>query len=211
MADFLAVQATRRTERGSRAARRLRRAGMLPGVVYGHKEETLSLCVPTQAMQQAIRQGTRVVDLQLGGKAEKCLIREIQWDSLGREMVHVDFTRVSVDERIKVTVPIALRGAAPGVAAGGQMQQALHTLNVECLALSVPDAIRVNVGELQLDQAIHVKDLRLPEGVKVLDDPEAVVVQVVQVQEEAAPTAPAEGPVEPELIRKEKREEEAVE
>jgi large subunit ribosomal protein L25 len=128
--------------------------------------------------------------------------------------LHVDFARVAADERIKIEVRIELRGTAPGVTAGGLLDQPIHNLEIECLAVAVPESIRVFINELQVDQAIHVRDLKLPEGVTTSEDPDAIVVQVAapKVEEEAAAAAPAAEQVEPEVIgRKEKAEGEAEE
>jgi large subunit ribosomal protein L25 len=211
MADSVALVGEPREGRGKQAARRLRRTGKVPAVLYGHKEETLSIALPLEDVEKAIRRGVRVVDLKAGGKEEKALIRDVQWDHLGKELLHVDFTRVAADERIVVTVPIQLRGTAPGVTAGGVLDQPLHALSVECLAISIPESIRVNIGELQIDGAIHVRELVLPPGVTTTSDPEAIVVQVKPpVAEPEAPAAPegAEA-AEPEVIgQKEKAAEE---
>lgn len=210
MAESTTLAAQQRTERGSRAAGRLRRERHVPAIIYGHKQDAVALTIEEDAIRTVIRHGIRVVDLQLGGKTEKCLIREVQWDALGKDVLHVDFNRVSADERIRVTVPVTLRGTAPGVTAGGVMDQPMHTLEIECLAISVPDAIRVSVAELQLEQAIHLKDLTMPPGVKAFGDPEAVVVQVTKpLEEAAAPAEVVEGPAEPELIGRKPAEEEA--
>src|SRR5262249_32296375 len=150
----------------------------VPAVLYGHKEETLSLSLPLEDLVKAIRHGARVVDLQANGNTEKALIREVQWDHLGKDVLHVDFARVAADERIVVPVRIEIRGTAPGVTAGGRLDQPLHTIEVECLALSVPESIRVNIGELQIGDSIHVRDLTLPPDVKAKADPDAVVVHV---------------------------------
>lgn len=204
-----------REGRGSQAARRLRRQGLVPAVVYGHKEATLSVTLSTDELHKAIRHGVRVVDLKVDGKTETVFIRDVQWDHLGKELLHVDFTRVAADERIVVTVPLELRGTAPGVTAGGVLDQPIHTLSVECLAISIPDSIRVPIGELQIDGAIHVRDLVLPPGVKAMADPDAIVVHVTQKMEEPeAAAAPVEVPeqAEPEVIgRPAKTEEEEAE
>lgn len=210
MAEATTLTVKRRQEHGKRRVRRMRQQGAVPAVIYGHKEETISLTVDNDAIRSIIRHGVRVVDVQIDGKTEKCLIREVQWDAIGKEVVHIDLTRVSADERIRVTVPVTLRGTAPGTNAGGVLDQPMHELEIECLALDMPDAIRVNVHELQLEQAIHLKDIVLPAGVKAFGDPEAVVVQCVKPLEEA-PAAPAEvveGPAEPEVIGRKVGEEE---
>jgi large subunit ribosomal protein L25 len=208
MAESEVVVAQRREGRGSRLARRLRAAGRVPAVVYGHKEETLSLSVSAEDLLRVIHHRARVIDLETDGKLQKALIREVQWDHLGKDVLHVDFARVTADERIEVDVPIELRGTAPGVTAGGRLDQPLHTLTIECLALSVPDSIRVNVNDLQVDGVIHVKDLHLPPDVKALADPEAVVVHVVApIEEAAAPAAEPAEQAEPEVIGRPRAEE----
>jgi len=210
MADSVILVAEQRDVRGSMSARRLRRKGLIPAVLYGHKEATLSITLPAEEVEKAIRHGVRVVDLKAGGKEEKALIKEIQWDHLGKELLHVDFTRVSLDERIIIQVPLELRGTAPGVTAGGRLDQPIHALSVECLAISIPESIRVNIGELQMEGMIHVRDLVLPPGVKAMTDPEAIVVHVTppEVEAEAAPAAEVAEQAEPEVIGRPKVEEE---
>ncbi len=209
MAESVKVVVQPRTTTGSQAARRLRRQGLIPAVIYGHKEATVSVALSAEDIEKIIRHGVHVVDLQVDGKTEKALIREVQWDHLGKDLLHVDFNRIAADERVVVTVPLTIRGTAPGVAQGGVLDQALHNLSVECLATQVPESIRVNVGELQLGQFIHVKELVLPEGVKAMTDPDVVVVHVAAKQvEEAAPAAPAAETAEPEIIGRQKAAEE---
>lgn len=203
MADAVVLKVSRREGRGTRKAEKLRKTGQAPGVLYGHKQETVSVAVSRDELVSAIRHGARVVDLQLDGAAEKAQIVEVQWDHLGHDVLHVDFRRVSADERIHLTVPIELRGIAPGVTGGGVLDQPMHTLEIECPAIHVPDSIRVNISELQLDAAIHVRDLTLPPDVKALADPDAVVVHVAppRVEAEAAPAAEAApGAAEPEIV-----------
>jgi large subunit ribosomal protein L25 len=208
MADSVILTAQKREGRGSHRAAKLRGQGMIPAVVYGHKEATVSVALSGEELGNAIRHGVRVVDLKSDTGVQKALIREIQWDHLGKEILHVDFTRVSMDERIKVAVPIEVRGIAPGVTGGGLLGQPMHSLHVECLAISIPEHIRVNINELQLGQAIHVRELHLPEGVVALDDPDAVVVQVTApMAEPEAAAAPAAEQAEPEVIGRKAAEE----
>jgi large subunit ribosomal protein L25 len=211
MAETVALVAQSRTENGSQAARKLRRKGILPAVLYGHKEATLHLSLNLEEVTKALRHGARVVDLKTeGGKEEKAFIRHLQWDHLGKSLLHVDFTRVSLDERINVIVRLELRGVAPGVNAGGVLDQPLHELEIECLAISIPESIRVTIAELQLGGVIHVKDLTLPEGITTKTDPDAIVVHVTIPAAEAEPGAipEAAGTAEPEVIGKAKEEEE---
>src|SRR5262245_59875672 len=214
MAESVQLKTQPRKEFGSANARRLRKKGLLPAVIYGHKEEVLSVLLPRDDLEKAVRKGVHIVDLEHDGKTEKARIRELQWDHLGKEVLHADFMRVSKDERIVIGVPVHLRGHAPGIGEGGVLDQPIHVLNVECPVLEIPEHIRVNVDKLMLGQAIHVKELTLPPNVVAKADPGAVVVIVkAQKVEEAAPAAaaPAEGAAEPEVIKKPPKAEETEE
>lgn len=208
MAESVVLNAQDRQGAGTRWARRLRKQGQVPCALYGHREATLSLTIAGGEIAKAIRHGVRLIDLKHGKGTNKALIREVQWDHLGQDILHVDFARISVDERIEVEVRVEIRGTAPGVAEGGNLISPLHTLLVECLAIAIPESIRVNIGELHLNQSIHVKELKLPEGVKVLNDEDAIVVQVIPAKAEAEPT-PLEAATtgEPEIIGKKKEDE----
>jgi large subunit ribosomal protein L25 len=206
MAETVTLKTEPRSGRGGHKAEKIRRLGKIPGVLYGHKEAVISLTVTQEDLAAVIKSGARVVDIQ-GAANEKAQIVELQFDHLGKDVLHIDLKRVSADERIKVPVRIELKGIAPGVTAGGLLDWPLHTVHVECPAISVPDSIRVNIGELQQGQAIHVKELVLPEGVTALDDGDLVVVHVTEPHVEPEPTeALAEGGAEPEVIKKAKAE-----
>jgi large subunit ribosomal protein L25 len=204
MAEVVNLVTQPREGRGTQQAKQLRRKGLIPAVVYGHKEATIAIALPGDELFKAVRAGAHIVNLQTGSDTQTALIKETQWDHLGKELLHVDFARVSADERVTVSVPIEVRGTAPGIAQGGVLDQPLHTLKVECSVVNIPASIRVNVGELQLDQAIHVRDVVLPEGVKAMDDPDVIVVHVTaKIVEAEAPVAavPVEGAAaEPEVI-----------
>jgi large subunit ribosomal protein L25 len=205
MAEVLKLVTQPREGRGSQRAKRLRQKGLIPAVVYGHKEATLSIALPGEELFKAVRAGAHIVNLQTGSETQTALIKETQWDHLGKELLHVDFARVSADERVTVSVPLEIRGTAPGIAQGGVLDQPLHALKVECPVVSIPASIRVNVGELQMDQAIHVRDIALPEDVKAMDDPDVIVIHVTAKAIEPEPVAAAAAPVagetaEPEVI-----------
>jgi large subunit ribosomal protein L25 len=196
-----------RDGRGKRTARHLRKEGLIPAVLYGHKEAVVAVSLSAEELLSAIRHHARVMDLAIGGKAETAVIQEVQYDHLGKEILHVDFKRVSKDERIVVSVVIELKGTAPGMSAG-VLEQPLHDLEVECLAIAIPESIKCVISTLQLGEAIHVRDLTAPEGVKILNAPDAIVVQIKAAIVEPTPTAVpgaapvAEGatPVEPEIV-----------
>ncbi len=209
MSISVTLKATPRTGKGSRLADKLRKAGKVPGVVYGHKQDNVQVAVDATELDRAIRiQHARVLDLEIDGKAETVLIRELQWDYLGKQMIHVDFERKDRAELVRVTVPVELRNA-PKQTGGGVLDQPLHTLHVECPLGNIPESIRIDITNLTLGHPIHVRDLALPEGVKVLEVPEAVVVQLkLPGLEATVATTPTEPGAGPEVIKKEKKTEE---
>jgi large subunit ribosomal protein L25 len=202
---------------GTQATRKLRKQGLIPAVVYGHKEAVVPLALDRKEVETALRHNVRVVDLQLDGKSETAVIQEVQYDHLGADVLHVDFKRVSKDERVTMSVRIELKGVPAGLGGGHVLEQPLHQVHVECPALAIPDSIRVNILDLKVGEPIHVRDLHLPDGVKAMDPPDLVVVQIATVKVEVAPVvAPAEGAVaptsaEPEIVGRRVKEEEAEE
>jgi large subunit ribosomal protein L25 len=208
MAEILNVKA--RNSRGKREARRLRRAGTIPAVLYGHGEATKSLAVIAEEMAAVVRHGGRVVELA-GAVQEKAFIRELQWDTFGTEVLHVDFARVSEHERIEVKVSLELRGHAAGIKDGGVVEQLIHELEIECEALSIPDKLELNVSELQIDGQLTAADVQLPVGVTLVSDPAMVVAHCVMARVEEEEAAPAVGAAEPEVIGRKPEEEEAAE
>ncbi len=188
-----------RSELGSRANKRLRDAGFIPGVIYGHKEAVVPVTLPKKEVVNHLNHGAHVFDLAIDGKSEKVLVKEVQYDHLGLEVLHVDFARVSLDERVEVTVPLELKGTPKGEADGGVLQQTVQELEIECLVTEIPDAIRHNVSEMALDDVLHIKDLKLPAGAKAMQDEDLIVATVKEIVEEAPAEAP-EGSAEPEVI-----------
>src|SRR5689334_18883079 len=145
------IPAKTRSELGSRANKRLRDAGHLPGVIYGHKEAVVPVTLPKKDVVNQLNKGAHLFDIQLDGKSEKVLIKEVQYDHLGMEVLHVDFARVSLDEKVEVTVPLELKGEPKGAAEGGVLQQIISSLEIECLVTDIPEVIRHNVSEMALD------------------------------------------------------------
>ena len=209
MAEAFVLEVQDRKLVGTNSTKQLRKKVLVPAVIYGHGEATASLSIPGDVLYKAIRQGVRIFDVTVGGAVQKALLRDIQWDPLGHDVLHADFYRVSADETITLEVKVELRGTAPGVTAGGVLVQQIHSLSVECLIINIPESIRVPIGELAIDQAIHVRELKLPEGVKVKNDPDAIIVQVSKkIEEEATPAAaPAAEGTEPEVIGRAKEDE----
>ncbi len=210
MALQLAVQS--RDTQGKHRNRRLRQAGKIPAVLYGHGLENLSLSVEVEAITAAVRHGSRLVSLT-GAVSESAFIRQLQWDTFGTHIVHVDFTRISEHEIVEVRVPVELRGEAPGVREGGVVVQLIHEVEIACPASVIPERLAVNINHLKLTESIPLSALELPQGAKILAaDMAAIIVQCnipVELPEEAAAEA---APGEPEVIgAKEKEEEEEAE
>ena len=189
-----------RSELGSRANKRLRDAGHVPGVIYGHKEAVVPVTLPKRELVHHLHHGAHVFDLALDGKSEKVLVKEIQYDHLGSTVLHVDFARVSLDERVEVTVPLELKGTPKGEADGGVLTQVIAELEVECLVTDIPDVIRHNISEMALNDVLHIRDLKVPAGVRIVQDGELIVATVKEVVEETAAAAAEAGSAEPEVI-----------
>jgi large subunit ribosomal protein L25 len=208
MAETLQVE--KRDARGKRHAKKLRAAGKVPGVLYGHGEAAVSLAIGSDQIRSALRHGSRVVQLA-GDVSDSALIRELQFDTYGLEILHVDFARVSADERVHVKVPLELKGQAAGLKEGGVVEHFIHEVEIECPVSSMPEKIIINVANLKLDDSISLGEVPLPEGVTLLSSAEEVAVHCVKPMEQGEETAATGEGAEPELIRKEKETEEEEE
>jgi large subunit ribosomal protein L25 len=213
MAVEMKLAVAKRTQSGSTACRRMRREGRIPGVVYGHQQDPISFEVTWETLAPVLKAGTRVVDLDVDGHVEKAMFRDIQWDTFGVAVKHIDLLRIDPNERVEVQVPVVLKGIAAGVLAGGILDHHLHNVTLECLAIQIPDGIPVKIAELQIGQAIHVSELELPPNTVVKNEPETVVVQVKQAIVTEEPTAEAveAGPAEPEIVGRKVKETEEEE
>lgn len=191
MSDNPVLEATRRDAQGTRAVNRLRRAGHVPAVIYGHGEENLAVALPSHALELAFRSPSQIFVLQLEGSESPCLVKEVQYDTYGQDIMHVDFLRVDLSEEVEVEVEIEVFGEAKGQLEGGVIDVAQHQLSVACRADSIPDVIRIDVSELGIGDTIHEDDVVLPAGVRILGDANAIVVScheqvVVAAEEESA-------------------------
>ena len=191
MSDALSVKIREKT--GKSAARELRRNDEIPAVLYGLKDN-LSLSVGSKEFTKVLADKGRsaLIDLKVeGGKQRKVVLKETQTHPLKELCVHVDFLEVALDKAVKVSVPVNLVGQSPGEKLGGIVNHILKTLEVECLPTNIPQVFDVDMLGVELDQVVHVSDMQLPEGVKVLQRPaEAIVsVHLAKAEEEK----PAEG------------------
>ncbi len=199
------IKARIRAKAGTREAKKARKEGYIPAVVYGHKKENLMVSVPKKEFFSLLTHGVHLLELQMDeGKSETVLIKDVQYDYLGTNLVHIDFSRVNLDERVPVNVPVVLRGTPAGVQAGGVLQQLQMDVELECLVTDIPEQLKASVIHLEIGQALHAGDLELPPGAKLLTDPDVVIAQVTEPVEEAEEQA-EEGlaeAAEPEVIGK---------
>jgi len=209
MEQFI-LECEKRTEMGTAASRRLRRARRLPAVVYGLKRDAANVSVETEAFEEILHAGSRMVTLNVEGKQEPALISAVQHDSLGDQVVHVDFTRVDLAEEVELAIPVETVGIAKGTQAGGMLDLVLHEVHISCLPTSIPENVTVRVADLEIGDHVTVADLDLPDGVTALHDLETPVI-VVHPPTVAAAVEPeaeeeAEEAAEPEVIAKGKDE-----
>ncbi|MHC4616659.1 MAG: 50S ribosomal protein L25 [Planctomycetota bacterium] len=195
------LKVEKRDKTGSKSAARVREQGRIPAIVYGHKEEPLAVSLDAHDFVEGLHHGHRLVDLQIGRKREKTLIKDLQYDHLGKNIIHADLVRVDVKETVRVTVPLELKGTAQGTHEGGIVQEHSDHLEIECIVTDIPETIVVSVKDLNVGDTLHAADVELPESVKLVSDPATLLVTCSLVA--AAKTAEeieAEVPLAPEVI-----------
>ena len=218
----LTLEVSRREEAGKGPARRARQAGKVPAVVYGGHRETVPIMVDRKAVTDLIQKsehGRRSIFLlKMSGSDQQrhAMIKDIQIDPISRKTTHIDFIRILMDEVVRTTVPVHVIGTAIGVKEGGLLDFQVRDLHVECLPNAIPDKIDVDISALGMHQYLRVSDLTPPQGVKVLDDPDRVVVGVTHLRAEELPAVAEavpteEVPTEPEVIARGKKPEEETE
>ncbi len=220
MIKTISLTAERRDTRGKGPARQMRMGGRIPATVYGRTRNTEALSLLATDIEQIISGGataSTVLSLEVGGKSENVLMREIQRHPVRQHVMHVDFYAIRAGETITVDVPIHLEGIPNGVRnSGGTLDQVLREITISVLPRYIPERINLDVLELEIGQSLHVRDLEV-ENVKIMTDSEATVCTVIAPRVEEEPV-PAEGEIEeevegeePELIRKAKGEEDEAE
>lgn len=209
----LTLEVSRRETTGKEVAKKLRKDGKVPAIVYGGHRDPVSITVDQKSIYDLLRKsehGVRSVFLlKLAGsdQSRHAMIKEIQLDPISRKMKHIDFIRVIMTETVKVTIPVHVTGTAFGVKnEGGILDFQVRELHVECLPGAIPDSIDIDVSGLHVNQYVRISDLTLPEGVKVLDDEDRVVASVALARAEVSAAEGEEDAAEPELIKKGKDE-----
>ena len=175
-----------RTERGTRAAKRLRREGYVPGVVYGGKDgDSTSFKVNWRDLRQVLA-GAALIDLKVGGKTRPVIVKDQQRHPVRDELLHIDLLEVRLDEKIQTQVSVHLENSeeAPGIKEGGVLEHITHQLNIEALPTDIPDAVVVDVSGLEIAATMHLSEISPPQGVTFLDDPEETIIATVVVPTE---------------------------
>jgi large subunit ribosomal protein L25 len=176
-----------RPERGTRATKRLRRAGLVPGVVYGGSDgDSVSFKVDSRVLRQVLVDGSALIDLQVAGKTRPVIVKDQQIHPVRDELLHIDLLEVRLDEKIQTQVGVQIDGVeeAPGIKEGGVLEQVTHQLNIEALPTAIPDAIRVDVSGMEIAATMHLSELSPPEGVTFLDDPDETIIATIVVPTE---------------------------
>ena len=187
------LKATKREEIGTRHVRRLRKQGFIPAVIYGHGEGTVSVTLNEHEVELAIQHGERLLELEFEGKMHNVLIKEVQWETYGQEVIHVDLARVDLDERVEVTVKIVLKGTPAGASEGGVLQQMASEVRIEVAVRSIPEEILVVINEMNVGDKLTLGDLSLPDGATLIGDAAAPVASVNVIAEEEEVEAAEEG------------------
>lgn len=203
-----ALKANKRTELGTQKTRALRKQGLTPCIIYGHGKDNLAIAINQHDLDVVLKHGERLLEIDLGDAKENVLVKDVQYDTFGQVILHADLTRVDLTERVELTVSVVLRGTPAGLTEGGVLQQRAADVIVQCVVTAIPEDIRVQVNDLNIGDAVHAKDLELPEGAVLITDPEQVICSVTVVaEEEPEPEAEEGDSAEPEVIGEKKDDE----
>ena len=188
MADRPTLEVDGRTERGTRATRRLRRSGLVPGVVYGGRgqEDATSFKVDARVLRHVLVDGSALIDLKVDGKTLPVIVKDRQLDPVRDEIIHIDLLEVRLDEKIQTQVGVQIEGVeeAPGVKEGGVLEQVSHQLNVEALPTDIPEAIVIDASGMEIAATMHLSEVTAPAGVEFLDDLDETIIATVVVPTE---------------------------
>jgi large subunit ribosomal protein L25 len=200
MADNVDLQAREREERGKNAARRLRASGMIPAVLYGDDGQSKPLSVPGKIVDYTLHHlgDNALYDIDTGAGGSTARIVDVQRDPVTGRLIHVDFAPVNMQERIEVTVPLHVVGESPGAEEGGVLQQVAYEVQVESLPGDIPQELNIDVSTLGMNENLTLADLKLPDGIILISDPEEVAVTVTAPTEITEEDLEAAGVVEEE-------------
>ena len=209
------LEAQPRTPGTKNDARRVRKDGKVPGVVYGAGKHTLSVSLDPRQVSRILHSETghnTVFDLAVDGERTKAMIVDWQYEPIKGSLLHIDLKRIAMDQKLRVNVPIELVGEPAGVKQqGGILEQIVREVEIECLPADIPNQIELNVAQLVFGMVLRVSDLPKSDKIKFITDPDQPVAHVITIKEEEAPAEAAAGeaaaaPAEPEVIKKGKQE-----
>jgi large subunit ribosomal protein L25 len=211
MEKRLLLEAEVREKVGTKEAARLRQEARLPGTVYGHKQDPVSISLNAHEIERAVHHGHRVMDVKIAGTVETLMIKDLQYDYLGRDVIHMDLMRVDSSETVKVTVGIELKGIAKGLSEGGMLEEHADALEIECVVTNIPESLAVSVKTLTVGESLHASDIVLPEGITLISPADTLLVACTQKpaaasEEDAEEGEGEDGPVTPEVITERKPE-----
>lgn len=213
MEKTFTLEAQVRKRVGTQDSTKLREQGRIPAIVYGHKQDPLAVSFNAHDFTEGLHHGYRLMDLSVDGQTQPVLVKDVQYDHLGRDVIHTDLVRVDVTERIKVSVPIELKGTAKGTHEGGMIEEHVDHLDIEVLVSAIPEAILVQVKDVGIGDSLHASDVELPEGITLASAADTLLVtchmkaaakSAEDADEEAAELE--EGATSPEVITERKEE-----
>jgi len=208
MPEKAVLKAEPRQEAGSRHAAKLREEGRVPAIVYGHKKEPTSISFNRHDFVEELHHGHRLFDVDIEGKKETLLVKALQYDHLGKDVIHADLVRVDLSETIKIRVPLELKGTAKGTHESGIIDEHLDHLEIECRVSDIPEHIIVSVKEVGVGDFIRAGEVELPEGAKLITSPDALIVTCHLVAAaKSTEEVEEEMPVSPEVITEKAAEE----
>jgi large subunit ribosomal protein L25 len=205
------LAAEARNDMGKGVARKLRAAGRVPAVMYGHGETTRSLTLNAHELQLLfgkVHWENTLITLDIGGESVPTLVREVQKHAFKDDILHVDFYQIHANEALEVEIPIRLHGTPAGIKLGGMLSHTMQDLTVRCLPGNIPNHIDIDISHLNINDSVHVRDLPLPEGVEAVVDGERTVCVLNPPSGAAADQSAGEAATgEPEVIKKAKSDE----
>jgi len=198
--DIPSLETSPREKLGTRYSQRLRETGQLPAVVYGHKQETVHVSVDAQTLTGLLHDNAHLINVIVEGKTEPCLIRDIQWDYLGDNIIHVDLGRVDLTEEVEVEIDLELTGDPKALQeAGAVLDHPVSAVTLKCLANAIPEKLVHNISELTAEAPITIADLVLPQGVTAVTEAQTIIAQI-QIMAEVEDETPEAAEGEPQVI-----------
>ncbi len=217
--DNVSIVVHKRDVTGTRAAKRLRKSGLIPGVIYGHGKDAVLIAVEPHVLREALstRAGTHaVLDVTVEGqkRGHKAIVKDLELDRVKSTVTHIDLQEIRLDETIETSVAIHFEGESKGVKLGGMLDEAVHEVTVKGLVTAIPEHLVIDVSEMDINDTLKVADLQVPEGIEIMADLEDVLCSVlpprkIEEEIEGEEVVEVEAEAEPELVGKKEEEGEA--